>query len=347
MERIPTIHDVAFTAGVSPATVSRYLQGQRVRSAPAVREAIADLGFRPSAAARSLKSGLTRSIAVVVPDVTNPYFAAVVKGVESVSRRDAYTIFLYNTEESSEREAAILADLGRRVDGMILAPADESTEAQERLRAADLPIVLLDREVGRDGEFDSVLVDSDAGARQAAEYLLSLGHERIGLISGPLETTPGRARHEGFLAVLQAAEIDLPDALVQVADFREDGGYQATMRLLALESPPTAIFAANNLMSVGALHALHDMRVRIPEEVSILGFDDLQLAELLSPPLTVVDRPMEEQGVLAMRLLLNRLDGRSETPRRIVLDTNLVIRESCAAPTHSPQPRFLNGRTSP
>ncbi len=336
MTQASTIHDVATAAGVSPATVSRFLKGEHVRAHSSIEAAIAELGFRPRPAARSLKSGVTHSVAVVVPDVTNPFFAAVVKGVESISRQDAYNIFLYNTEESPDREASILGDLYGRVDGVILAPADESEANERRLVDTGIPIVMLDREVGSDGGFDSVLVDSEGGARQAADYLLGLGHQRIGVISGPLETTPGRSRHAGFLGGMESAGIEPDPALVQLGDFREDGGYQATLRLLALESAPTGLFVANNLMTVGALRALHDMRVRVPHEVSIVGFDDLQLAELLSPPLTVIDRPMEAQGALAMRLLLNRLDGRSETPRRIVLDTRLVIRESCAAPPRGP-----------
>lgn len=341
-----TIHDVATAAGVSPATISRFLKGEHVRSDAAIRAAIADLAFRPRPAARSLKSGVTHSVAVVVPDVTNPFFAAIVKGVESISRQDAYNIFLYNTEESAEREGAILADLHGRVDGVILAPADESEANQDRLVATGMPMVMLDREVGGDGRFDSVLVDSEGGARRATDYLLGLGHERIGVITGPLDTTPGLGRHRGFLAAMEAAGLEHDPALLQIGDFREEGGYQATLRLLALESPPTGLFVANNLMTVGALRALHDMRVCVPGEVSIIGFDDLQLAELLSPPLTVIGRPMEEQGALAMRLLLNRLDGRSETPRRIVLDTRLIIRESCAppAPGHGGAASSPNGR---
>lgn len=331
----PTIHDVASAAGVSAATVSRFLQGQHVRTAERIAEAIRELNFKPTPAARSLKSGSTGSIAVIVPDITDPYFAAVVKGVESISRQDDYHISLYNTEEDGDREAAILADLRGRVDGVILTPADESQDAAARVSAMGIPTVLLDREIGDGALLDSVLIDNVEGARQAASYLLSLGHTDIGLISGPLDTTPGRTRHEGFLSVLEKAGVNPAPAHIQVSNFREDGGYQTALRLLALETPPTAMFVANNLMCVGVLRALHDMRVEVPGEVSVVGFDDLHLAELLSPPLTVVARPMEEQGALAIRLLLNRLNGGSAKRRGIVLDTRLIIRESCAPPTRN------------
>jgi len=333
----PTIHDVASLAGVSPATVSRHLQGQHVRAAERIAEVITKLSFRPTPAARSLKSGSTGSIAVVVPDITDPYFAAAVKGIESISRQENYHIFLYNTEEDGSREAAILADLRGRVDGVILTPADESQAAAARLLSTGIPTVLLDREIGDGSLLDSVLIDNVEGARQAASYLCGLGHVDIGVISGPLDTTPGRTRHEGFMAVLEKEGVELALSHIQISNFREEGGYQSALRLLALESPPTAIFVANNLMCVGVLRALHDMRVEVPGEVSVVGFDDLRLAELLSPPLTVVARATEEQGALAIRLLLNRLNGGSAKCRRIVLDTRLMIRESCAPPTRNRQ----------
>lgn len=327
-----TIYDVASTADVSVATVSRHLQGFQVRKAERIAEVILELGFRPAPAARALKSGSTGVIAVVVPDITNPYFAAVVKGIDSITRQGDYHISLYNSEEDGEREARILSATYGRVDGVILTPADESETAGARLVKTGMPIVLLDREIEGGTSFDSVLVDNVAGARQAASHLLGLGHTKIGVISGPLDTTPGRTRHEGFLSVFEEAALELDAAHIRISDFREEGGYQSALRLLALEKPPTAIFVANNLMSVGVLRALHDMQVEVPRDLSVVGFDDLQLAELLNPPLTVIGRPMEEQGALAARLLLNRLGGQSSKPHRIVLDTWLAIRESSTAP---------------
>lgn len=330
---MPTITDVARLAGVSTTTISRYLNGELVRANDAIAEAIAELRFRPSQAARSLKLGVTHSIGVVVPDVANPFFAAVVKGAESIARDRGYSVFLCNTEESGEREEEVLAALAERVDGLILAPTSEPAEVPAVLRSPGLRVVFLDRELAKTDAFDSVLVDNEGGARQAARHLAELGHERIGVISGPLDTTPGRGRYEGFVAGLAAAEIELSEEMVQVGDFRQESGYQGTLRLLALKRPPTAIFAANNLMSIGALRALNAMRVRVPDEMSFIGFDDLDLAEILNPPLTVIDRPMEKQGALAMRLLLRRIeepDG--QPPQHIVLDTRLLVRRSTAPP---------------
>jgi LacI family transcriptional regulator len=178
-----------------------------------------------------------------------------------------------------------------------------------------------------------VLVDNAEGARSAAGYLAGLGHARIAIISGPLNTTPGRERHDAFVTAVEDLGGQIPDEYRQISDFREGGGYQAMLRLLALPQPPTAVFCANNLMTVGALKALNSMRIRVPQDLSIIGFDDLDLAPLLWPPLTVIDRPTVEQGVLAARLLLARLAGQGDPePQRVVLSTRLIERASCTIP---------------
>ncbi len=268
-----------------------------------------------------------------MPDVSNPFFAAVAKGVESVSRQLELKVFLSNTDESVELERDVLQGLIGRVDGVILAPARERSDNTAGLRSAGVPVVLLDRRLADATDLDSVLVDSHGGACSAVEHLLSLGHRRIGLVSGPLDTTPGRERYDGYVAALETAGIGVDPALVQAGDFKVDSGYQATLRLLGSPSNVTAIFSANNLMSIGVLRALHHIGVRVPEEVSVIGFDDLELAELLRPPLSVISRPAVEQGVLAMRLLRNRIEEKGpRLAQKIVLDTHLLARGSCAPP---------------
>ncbi len=336
---MPTIYDVADRAGVSTATVSRWLAGQPVRAAEAVRQAVEQLGYRPNQTARSLKSGRRGVIGVVVPDVTNPFFASVVKGLEQASRGFGYRLLLANSDESADLEAEVLQDLTGRVDGFILAPAHEQDRAGAQLRAAGVPAVLLDRELSDGEDFDVVLVDNEGGARRAAEHLVCLGHTRIAMINGPGDTTPGQGRRKGFLAGLAGKDQELEPAYDLVGNFREESGRQLALQLLASPHPPTAIFSANNLMTVGALKALQDMRIRVPQDVSIVGFDDLLLGSLLRPPLTCIDRPDVEQGALAMRLLLSRLaDGVLDDPRRVVLETRLLVRESTGAPA--------TGRTS-
>jgi DNA-binding LacI/PurR family transcriptional regulator len=249
-------------------------------------------------------------------------------------------MLLANSDESAEREYEILADLVHRVDGVILAPATEQDAAPLRLREAGVPVVFLDRELAGGELFDAVLVDNVGGARAAATHLLELGHERIAMINGPANTTPGRGRREGFLAALAGAGLELAPEYDLVGGFREDTARQLTLRLLALRHPPTAIFTGNNLMTVGALKALQDMRVDVPTEVSIVGFDDLTLGSLLRPGLTCITRPDVEQGALAMRLLLSRITRRGpDAAQRIVLDTELLVRESTSVAATPATPR--------
>ena len=332
---------------MSTTTVSRHLAGQHVRRAAEIQESIEALDFRASHTARSLKSGVTRTIGLVVPDVSNPFFGAVAKGVESVSRQLELKVFLSNTDESVELERDVLQGLIGRVDGVILAPARERSDNTAGLRRAGVPVVLLDRSLDDAKDLDSVLVDSHGGACSAVEHLISLGHRRIGLVSGPLDTTPGRERYDGYVDALDQAGIGVNPALVQTGDFKADSGYQATLRLLGSPSNVTAIFSANNLMSIGVLRALHHIGVRVPEEVSVIGFDDLELAELLRPPLSVISRPAVEQGVLAMRLLRNRIEDKGpRLAQKIVLDTQLLARGSCAPPPDQNQPTSDSGPSS-
>jgi LacI family transcriptional regulator len=341
---VANIQDVARRAGVSVSTVSRYLRGQHVHSEAAIEAAIKEFGYWPQAAARSLRSGVHYAIAVVVPDITNPFFAALVKGVESVFQSGPYSVLLANTDESSELEDALLADLVRRVDGVILAPATEQDETPVHVGEAGLPVVFVDREL-EGARFDSVLVDNEEGGRLAARHLLALGHRRLAIISGPLNTTPGRGRFEGFTKELAERGVEPDPAHTIVADFREKGGHDAMLRLLASTERPTAVFCANNVMTVGALRALHAMRVQVPAELSLVGFDDLDFATLLRPPLTVVHRPMVEQGILAAQLLFTRLVDRSTTePQRVVLPVELVERASTAPPPGAPERRAAQGR---
>jgi LacI family transcriptional regulator len=340
---VATITDVARLAGVSTASVSRFLSGQRVREHAAIENACRELNYRPNAIARSLRSGQTRSIGVVVPDITNPYYAAVVKGVQDVTLDGPYHVFLSSTEESAERQHDVLVELAGRVDGLILIPATEQSEPSRELQQSRIPAVLVDREADDLQGFDSIVVDNAGGARMAAEHLLELGHERIAIIGGPLDTTPGRERHAGFTSALAAAGVELDPAHDEDGRFNTEGGYQAALRLLGGRPAPTAIFSANNLMTIGVLRAISELGVRVPDELSLIAFDDLDLGPLLTPPLTCISRPTEAQGALAMRLLLRRLEASDrDAPReatRIVMDVSLTRRGSTG-----PAPKRGRGR---
>lgn len=327
-----TVEDVARLAGVSPATVSRFVSGRRIQAATAVRSAIDELGYSPNAIAQSLQSGRTRNVGVIVPDITNPYFASAVKGIEDVARAQAYNVLLCNTDDNTVRQAQVLEALLSVVDGLILTPAIESSGVPDQLRRHSGPIVLLDREFDAEFRCDGVFVDNMGGARQAARYLAEIGHRRIGILSGPLDCSPGRLRYNGFRDGLDSVGLEPRTQDVYVGDFRENGGYVGMKSLLAAD-PPTAVFVANNLMAIGALRACKESGVRIPRDLSFVSFDDLELGNLLEPAITTVSRSSVSEGALAMSLLTKRLEGDvPEAPRRCVLDVRLSVRDSCAAP---------------
>jgi LacI family transcriptional regulator len=276
-----------------------------------------------------LVSGATHLIGLVVPDVTNPYFSAVVRGIETVARDEGYQVMLCNTDEKPEVEELLLRGLlDRSVDGLIVAPAKETSEMPPVYEDAGVPLVFIDRILGV-GNFDSVMVDNIGGSKLAVEHLVAAGHHRIALIGGPLDTSPGRERHVGFVDAMEDRGLPVQDDYVVISDFRERGGYQAALTLAAIQPPPTAVVVGNNLMSIGALKAFHDVGLALPDDLSMIGFDDFALSELITPPLTVVSRPMEEQGVLAMRLLADRLSRRPHRlAQHLVMDVHLVIRGS-------------------
>ncbi|MGH3424469.1 MAG: LacI family DNA-binding transcriptional regulator [Nocardioidaceae bacterium] len=333
---LTNIAEVARAAGVSTATVSRFLAGRTIRSEDAVRDAIARLGYAPSAVARSLKSGRHQCIGVIVPDISNPFFAALVKGIETEARSNDLQVILGNSDEDERQEYQLLADLTRRTDGIIMAPLAEDERIPDPLLATGFPIVFVDRDTKATGGFDRVMVDNATGVRLAIDHLAGLGHARIAAISGPLHSTPGRARHEAFLEAMAAHGLPVEAAHLEVSDFRESGGHDCMTRLWHARPRPSAVFVANNLMTIGALKALRALSVRMPDDISVLGFDDLSLAPLLDPPLTVVNRPEVEQGAEAARLLVRRLAGDDDgPPRHTVLPVELLVRSSTGpcAPT--------------
>lgn len=348
-----TIHDVARLAGVSIASVSRMLAGENVRSAEAIRRAIDDLGYRPNASARGLRLGKHHCIAVIVPDIANPYFAALVRGIEERVMTRGFRIIVASSDEQFSAESALLGNLVDAVDAVAIVPAEEGARTRRMLSELNKPVVLIDRSVGDEPGFDLVHVDNASGARAAADYLLSLGHRRIGIISGRQDTIPGRARHQAFLATLAAAGIAVPAEAVKIGEFSRDFGRHAAQELIdqgligrglggqsPIEHGPiagiTAVFVANNTMAQGALLALHAAGVSIPEHLSFLCFDDFDLAELLPAPVTVISRPAIAEGHAAADLLLQRIEhfGSTHQPplEHKVLPVSLTIRQSCAAP---------------
>jgi LacI family transcriptional regulator len=333
-----TIRDVAHLAGVSSMTVSRVVNNSaavRGDTRRRVEAAIAELGYVPNHLARGLTRQQSQSLALVVPDFADPFFSLILRGAEGVARRAGYRVVLGNTGGDLDREAAFIEDaIAHRVDGLLVAPVGDQSRANlRRLVAHGAPFVLIDREVPG-VEVDLVQGDSVAGARQAVEHLLALGHRRIAHVTESPRVSTARDRRRGYEAALAAAGIALdPDLVVEAPAATVAGGRAAARRLLALPVRPDAIFAVNNLAAVGVVAAVREAGLRIPEDVALVCFDDIELASILCPFLSVMAQPAETFGTLAAQLLLDRIGGQTaERRRRVVLPADLIVRGSCGAP---------------
>ena len=330
------LKDIARMAGVSTATVSRVINRSGPVSAKTARKALRvteESGYVTDTIAKSLRMGQTKTVGFVVPDISNPFFPEVLNGAEAVCADYGYTIILGNTNEDVACEAKVVRSLRQqRADGLLMILVDESGGTLRQALAgadADLPIVFIDRHI-EGFRYDSVIIDNEAGTSQATRHLLELGHTKIAIIHGPTTTTPGVGRLRGYQRAMKAAGVPVSPEYVLEGDFRTESGYELAKRLISLPEPPTAIIGGNNLMTMGVFRCLRDMNVPVPDRVSLIGFDDFPLAAYLSPPLTVVDRPMSDMGRLAADLLLSRSEKRETGPvQGVVLPTALKVRGSC------------------
>jgi LacI family transcriptional regulator len=326
-----TIYDVARRAQVSAATVSRVLNGRHTVDpalAERVNAAVAELGYRRNALARNLRRRQSSLWAVIISDVTNPFFTSMVRGVEDVASSAGYSVVLCNSDEHFEKEANyITAALSEQMAGVIISPSSNRIDGVSTLLEAKCPVVVIDRELGGI-QGDTVLVDNEDGAFRGTAHLLQQGYERIGCITGPrwLSTASGRLR--GYRRALTEAGRPPDDALVRFADFRERGGYDAMASLLDGPARPDAVFVANNLMTVGALECMADRGLAVPRDLGLVGFDDIPWADLVRPTLTTVIQPTYEIGSTSAQLLLRRIDDADAEPRRVLLHTQLRVRES-------------------
>jgi LacI family transcriptional regulator len=331
-----TLPDVARLARVSQATAARALGGYGYVGAATrarVEEAARTLGYVPNSVARALVSGVTGVIGLVVGDIENPFFAAAARGLSDIVEARGYTVLLANSDEDEERERAAVAALrARRVDGLVVTPHSSSASPHLEAALATAPVVLLDRTV-RGLAIDAVTVDNAAGARAATEHLLEHGHRRIGMVTDEPVIASSAERLRGYRAALEASGVPRDRDLISIGGSSRAEGYRAAMSLLQLERRPTALFSSNNFMTVGTMHALRAAGLRVPQDVSVVGFDDLEWTTLIDPPLTVVAQPAGELGSEAGRRILARIDGASGRPRRVRLKTELILRGSVAPPS--------------
>jgi LacI family transcriptional regulator len=331
-----TIRDVARLSGVSPMTVSRVInQSERVspETRRRVQDAIAELGYVPSRLARGLSRQRTGTLAVIVPDVANPFFTAIVRAAEEAARRADYHVILGDTRADLSLEREVVEDLiAHRVEGTLIAPvSDRSLAHLRRLEKFGVPFVLIDRTVP-EVEADVILGDSTGGARRLVEHLLSLGHRRIGLIIESDEVSTARERRSGYEAALSAAGMPLDPSLVVETTADPIGGTMGMTRLLELERHPSAVFTVNNLVALGAIEAVRAAGLDVPRDVALVCFDDIDYASRLYPFLTAMEQPAQMFGTLGAQLLLDRIEGRSaERRNEIVLPGEFIIRKSCGA----------------
>ena len=328
------LKDVARVAGVSVSTVSRVLTGSplvndetRVR----VQQAIDALGYQPNRVARRLRGDTAPAslIGLIVPDIQNPFFAELVRGVEGVAQQHGYMVFLGNSDEDAAKEKRYLELMrAESVDGLILPASSDSAETVSSLARQGLPVVCVDRRLPK-VTLDTVVADNVSGAHQAVDHLLKVGHRRIAYIGGRPQLSTSRERLEGYRLALQEHGIAVDPTLVREGDSRQASGREMARELLALETPPTALFVGNNLMTLGALEAIHLMDLTIPDDVAIVSYDDSPWALAIDPPLTAVRQPGYEIGWRAAELLLQRIENPKRSTSLVMLQPELVVRRSC------------------
>ena len=332
-----TIKEVAEQAGVSTATVSRVLNGSGAVTAETrrrVEQAIRLLRYRPNVAARSLITSTTSTIGVLLPDLFGEFFSEIIRGVDAEVQRHRRHLLVSSSHDDLRQIEVALSTMAGRVDGLIVMAPRVAADALAASLPRDLPVVLMSCFLGED--VDALVVDNHGGAYQMVRHLGRHGHRHVAFIGGPTGNYDAEERRRGYRAALADAGLGWVAHLEIDADFTEQGGYAAMRQLLECSPRPTAVFAANDAMAIGALQALRDVRVRVPSDVAVAGFDDIPIARYLTPALSSVHVAIYELGVQAVRVLMDAIAaGDQHHPRRHVLPTRLVIRESCGG--HVPE----------
>jgi len=330
---VATMEDVARIAGVSTSTVSHVLNGTRKVSpdtVQAVQSAIRQLGYIPNTLARSLARSTTNTIGVAISALSNHYFSETVHAMETECAKHGYMMLFVDTHDDPEQELRVVTALHhRRVDGILLAPSTGSL-ALEYLLANEVPAVLVDRMMS--DRFDQVGVENTQSTQALVAHLIEHGHRRIGFISGRAGLGTSDERVAGYQAALLAARLPFDPQLLVNGGSSSEPARQATQQLLALDTPPTAIMAGNNLMTLGAMHALRDARIEVPGQMALVGFDDFEWADFFVPRLTLIAQPVQELGAQAVNLLLERMASPKRKKHSVRLAPTLKIRNSCGCP---------------
>lgn len=325
------IVDVAKKANVSTATVSRVLSNTgtvKQDTTERVLEAIKLLNYQPNILARQLRRSETKTILVVVPDITNTFFSKVLRGIESVAMESGYQVLLGDALNNLEHEGGYLNILKqKKADGMILLTARVDGQAVEDM-AKEFPVVLACEYI-EGSSIPTVSIDNISSARKATEHLINLGHKRIGFLSGPFNSVLGRDRLKGFKQAMAQHSLPVESLLVQEGDFSFESGFNVMQKFFALDVVPTAIFAANDEMAIGAIKAIKSKGLSVPGDISVVGFDDIKFASIFEPALTTISQPSFDIGKNAMELLIKIINKDDLEKKQFILEDKLIVRESC------------------
>lgn len=326
-----TLYDAARVAGVSIQTVSAVLLGKSgipPQTQNRVRKAIEKTGYRPNPMAQSLRTGRTRTIALVVSDIANPSFATIASAVEECCHDKEYSMVLYNTHNDPARQSSYVQKATQGwIDGMLFVSVGDMPSDMAILENARMPVVVLDR-VPLSCRYPSVALDNEEAGRLAATHLIDLGHRRVAHICGPKQLRLSRERCEGFRAILTQHGVRLPRACIVEGDWGCASGTMAMQKILALNPRPTAVFAANDRMAIGAMRAIGEAGLRVPDDVSIMGLDDIEIAASMNPSLTTIRQPFTQLATVGLQLLLDLVNGKKMAQSQIMMAPKLVTRES-------------------
>ena len=332
-----TMRDVAHRAGVSIQTVSAVINGKPAitrETTERVRAAIQELGYRPFAIAQSLRTGQTRSVALIVSDIANPSFATLASAAEDFAHARGYALVLYNTHDDIVRETGYIhAAVQRWLDGALFVSAEDKATSLDAFAAAGIPVVAIDR-IPEGYAGPSVTLDNVKAGRMAAEHLLGLGHTNLAHISGPLRLRLARERLAGFRQAIEERGLSMAACTGGEGSWECAAGSRAMREILARSPRPTAVFSANDRMAIGAVRAIHEAGLRVPDDISVVGLDDIEVAAYQNPPLTTVRQSFARLGAAGLQLLLEIVAGETPAQTQIVMAPELVVRRStraCAA----------------
>jgi LacI family transcriptional regulator len=330
---MPTIKDVARLVGVSTATVSHVINNTRYVSEglkKKILEAIDELHYHPNAVARSLVQKKTRTIGIIISDILNPFYTAIVRGIEDVTYQSGYNVMLCNSDEDPEKEVLYIQILlERRIDGLVISSAFKDRVHPLLSKLESVPLVTIVRKV-RGLVCDSVFGDNVEGVYQAVRHLIQLGHQGIAIISGPKGLSSGEERLLGYQKALGDHGITVNSNFIKFGDFKRESGYTLTKEVFEQKEVPTALFVANNQMTIGALTAINALRLRVPQGLSLVSFDDMEWYSFLNPPLTTVEQSPYLMGKTAGEMLLQRINQKRKGIKKIIIPSRLIVRGSTA-----------------